>query len=104
MAAVTQLQQSGLLHHDQTSNKPLLQHSWTSSQIAAQVAVLVLLVPLALALLLLTLWNLFLLLHNKTTIEYQEGVTARVRASRYGLLMVETLVCLHAVHAVSLCD
>lgn len=84
MAAVVQLQQRGLLHHDQ-STKPLLQHSWTPLQTAAQVAVIALLLPLTLALLLLTLWNLHLLLANKTTIEYQEGVTARVRASRCAL-------------------
>lgn len=80
MALITQLQQRGILH--QAATQPLLQHAWTATQTTAQIVVVVLLLPLALALVLLTLWNLHLLLKNKTSIEYQEGVTARIRAAR----------------------
>lgn len=40
--------------------------------------------PLCIALLILLGWNAYLVLTNKTTIEYYEGVTAEVRASRRG--------------------
>lgn len=40
--------------------------------------------PLAVGLLLLMAWNVYLVYTNKTTIEYHEGVTARVLASRAG--------------------
>ena len=40
--------------------------------------------PLCIALLLLLGWNAYLMLTNKTTIEYYEGVTAEVKATRQG--------------------
>ena len=40
--------------------------------------------PLAIGLTILLGWNVYLVYTNKTTIEYHEGVTARVLASRAG--------------------
>lgn len=40
--------------------------------------------PLCIALLMLLVWNMYLMLSNKTTIEYYEGVTAELRATRRG--------------------
>lgn len=40
--------------------------------------------PLAIGLALLLAWNAYLVFRNKTTIEYHEGVTAKVLASRAG--------------------
>ena len=40
--------------------------------------------PLCIALLVLLGWNAYLMLTNRTTIEYYEGVTAEVRATRRG--------------------
>ena len=40
--------------------------------------------PLSVALLMLLAWNLYLMLSNKTTIEYYEGVTAELKATRRG--------------------
>ncbi len=40
--------------------------------------------PLCIALLMLLAWNAYLLLTNRTTIEYYEGVTAEVKAMRRG--------------------
>ncbi|KAL3134915.1 hypothetical protein ABBQ32_007880 [Trebouxia sp. C0010 RCD-2024] len=41
-------------------------------------------IPLSIALLVLLGWNLYLMLSNKTTIEYYEGVTAELKATRRG--------------------
>ena len=41
-------------------------------------------VPLALALAMLLCWNVYLVVTNRTTIEYYEGVTARIQATRRG--------------------
>lgn len=40
--------------------------------------------PLAIGLAMLLAWNVYLVYTNKTTIEYHEGVTAKVLASRAG--------------------
>lgn len=40
--------------------------------------------PLCIALLMLLAWNMYLMLSNKTTIEYYEGVTAELKATRRG--------------------
>ena len=40
--------------------------------------------PLCIALLMLLSWNLYLMLSNKTTIEYYEGVTAELKATSRG--------------------
>ena len=37
--------------------------------------------PLTIGLVMLLIWNLFLALHNKTTIEFHEGVTAKIQVS-----------------------
>ena len=41
-------------------------------------------VPLALALAMLLCWNMYLMVTNRTTIEYYEGVTAHIQATRRG--------------------
>ncbi|CAO2189323.1 unnamed protein product [Urochloa humidicola] len=46
----------------------------------------VLLCPLALALMVLLGWHVYLILHNKTTIEYHEGVRAMWLAEKAGNL------------------
>ncbi|KAK9804819.1 hypothetical protein WJX72_007243 [[Myrmecia] bisecta] len=40
--------------------------------------------PLTIGLVMLFIWNLYLVVTNKTTIEYHEGVTARIQAQRSG--------------------
>mmetsp|Transcript_17907 Transcript_17907/g.42949 ORF Transcript_17907/g.42949 Transcript_17907/m.42949 type:complete len:304 (-) Transcript_17907:291-1202(-) len=40
--------------------------------------------PLTVGLLMLLCWHVYLVLSNKTTIEYHEGVTAKIRAARSG--------------------
>ncbi len=40
--------------------------------------------PLAIGLLMLLVWNAYLVYTNKTTIEYHEGVTARIMAANSG--------------------
>eukprot|EP01025_Chloroclados_australasicus_P046140 TRINITY_DN5090_c2_g1_i10.p4 TRINITY_DN5090_c2_g1~~TRINITY_DN5090_c2_g1_i10.p4 ORF type:complete len:117 (+),score=10.40 TRINITY_DN5090_c2_g1_i10:221-571(+) len=42
-------------------------------------------IPLELGLCMLLAWHLYLIVYNKTTIEYHEGVTGRLRASKSGL-------------------
>ncbi len=37
--------------------------------------------PLTIGLVMLLIWNLHLALHNKTTIEFHEGVTAKIQVS-----------------------
>lgn len=41
-------------------------------------------VPLALALAMLLCWNTWLMMTNRTTIEYYEGVTAHIQATQHG--------------------
>ncbi|BDA49409.1 Palmitoyltransferase PFA4 [Coccomyxa sp. Obi] len=40
--------------------------------------------PLTIGLVMLLIWNLHLALHNKTTIEFHEGVTAKIQANKAG--------------------
>lgn len=56
----------------------------TDQKFGVQTACMAITLPLAIGLLLLLAWNVYLVYTNKTTIEYHEGVTAKVLASRAG--------------------
>lgn len=53
---------------------------WGALQVAATGVAL----PVALGLVGLLVWNGWLLVHNKTTIEYHEGITAQIKAKKSG--------------------
>ena len=52
---------------------------------ALQTVCLAFSMPLTIGLVMLLVWNLYLALQNKTTIEYHEGVTANIKASSHAL-------------------
>ncbi|KAG2501938.1 hypothetical protein HYH03_000436 [Edaphochlamys debaryana] len=58
---------------------------WTVLQIEAFMLAL----PLAIGLLLLFVWHVQLVMANKTTIEYQEGVTASINAAASGVPLAQ---------------
>ena len=58
-------------------------HLWPRLQIedacTAQTVCLAFCMPLTIGLVMLLVWNVYLALHNKTTIEFHEGVTANIK-------------------------
>ena len=62
-------------HTGRTGFQPTLTARWP----AAQSVCLFLCMPLTIGLVMLLVWNLYLALQNKTTIEFHEGVTANIK-------------------------